>query len=116
MYIAKFIHQGRPRYTLRQTCCRNDGTLTFKDLADLGSDPSKFIEYPGGNAFYMAETLLDQLEALDIDVDTDHLEDLFLPFLDPEFTGQWRFFSTDPNRPSGCPRKRQRPSTNRFLL
>ncbi len=84
MYIAKFIHQGRPRYTLRQTCCRNDGTLTFKDLADLGRDPSKFIEYPGGNAFYMAESLLDQLEALDIDVDADHLEDLFLPFLDPE--------------------------------
>ncbi len=84
MYIAKFIHQGRPRYTLRQTCSQNDGTLTYRNLADLGRDPSRFIEYPGGNAFYMAAPLLDRLESLNIDVDTDHLEELFLPFLDPE--------------------------------
>ncbi|MDY0219877.1 MAG: J domain-containing protein [Desulfobacterium sp.] len=84
MYIAKSVPGGQPRYTLRQTCRQQDGTLFFKNLADLGHDPSKFIEYPGGNAFHMAETLVDHLEELNVDVDMDLLETLFMPFLDPE--------------------------------
>jgi len=84
MYIAKRIQHGKPRYTLRQTCRDQDGGLTFQDLADLGGNPSRFIEYPGGNAFYISETLVDHLEQSGENVDPDLLEDLFLPFLDPE--------------------------------
>ncbi|MBI9089396.1 MAG: J domain-containing protein [Desulfobacterium sp.] len=83
MYIAKQIHQRRPRYTLRQTCSNPDGSLTFQDLADLGDTPSLFIEYPGGNAFYIAEALVDHLEQSGVDVDPDLLESLFWPFVAP---------------------------------
>jgi hypothetical protein len=83
MYIAIRIQQGKPRYTLRQTCRSQDGRLTYKDLADLGDIPSRFIEYPGGNAFYITETLVDHLEESGVKVDPDHLESLFWPFLAP---------------------------------
>lgn len=83
MYIAKRLHRGRPRYTLRQTCRDQNGKLTFQDLADLGNNPSLFIEYPGGNAFYIAESLVDYLEDSGVEVDPDLLESLFWPFLTP---------------------------------
>jgi hypothetical protein len=51
---------------------------------DLGPDPERYIEYPGGNSFYVAETVEDRLEGMGVEYTTHELESLFLPFLDPE--------------------------------
>ena len=92
MYLAKQILLKKKQYTLRQTLRDKDGRLTFQNLVNLGNDPSLFIEYPGGNAFYIKESLVDQLEKLKVDVDPDLLETLFLPFLDTEIRRAVEFF------------------------
>ena len=44
-------------------------------------DPSKFIEYPGGNAYFLHESIGDRLDELGVTHDPDLLEDLFWPWL-----------------------------------
>jgi hypothetical protein len=83
MYIALTKIQGRPWYVLRETC-RINGRLDFRDLFDLGPDPSVFIKYPGGNAFYFDEDIADALCAAGANFDTDDLEDLFRPWIKRE--------------------------------
>jgi hypothetical protein len=54
-----------------------------RDLFDLGTDPAKFIIYPGGNSFYIDPVIEDRLEALGVALQDNHLEDIFWRFLDP---------------------------------
>ncbi len=80
MYIAYKKNHGLPQYILRESCIL-DSQLTFRDLFDLGSDPSLFIKYPGGNAFYFDEKIEDILSESGVDYDSDELEDLFWPWI-----------------------------------
>ncbi len=50
---------------------------------DLGPDPGEFIVYPGGNGFYIKESLEDALRAKKARYSDEELEGLFIPFLDP---------------------------------
>lgn len=68
---------------LRETCTI-DNQLGFRDLFDLGADPSVFIRYAGGNAFYFDETLEDALSETGARFDSDDLEDLFWPWIKPD--------------------------------
>lgn len=83
MYIAVHRVAGRHKYTIRESC-RIDGRMTCRDLFDLGSDPSAFIQYSGTNAFYFNETLEDSLISQVSDYDADELEDIFWPWLRPD--------------------------------
>jgi len=83
MYIAFKKNRGQSRYMLRHSCTIDD-QLTFQDLFDLGSDPSVFIKYPGGNAFYFDEEMEDALRETAGDYDADELEDLFWPWIRPD--------------------------------
>jgi hypothetical protein len=62
-----------------------DGDLFLsRDLIDLGTNPSEYIKYPGGNAFYIDPAIEDRLDALDVTRQDTNLEDIFWRFLDPE--------------------------------
>ena len=61
----------------------NGGCWTHRRLMDLGASPGKYIEYPGGNSFYINEELLEDLQAMGKGDTSDELEDLLKPFLDP---------------------------------
>lgn len=83
MYMAQIDAKGITRYLLRHSFKTEKGYFS-RDLLDLGEDPSCHIVYPGGNAFYVDELVVERLEELGIDVDADVLEGLFHSFVKPE--------------------------------
>ncbi len=85
MYLAEYNSAGGRRYVLRDSrfdkkkeCWRS------RDLLDLGGAPWKYIEYPGGNAFYINEFVTGELAARNIAYDLAELEELFWPFVRKE--------------------------------
>lgn len=80
MYIA-YTHTCKgPNYRLRQSFTLN-GELTFREIFDLGEDPSVFIKYYGTNAFYFDEILEEAITGQGISIDDDQLEDLLWPWV-----------------------------------
>ena len=83
MYIALKNINKKVCYFLRESFFLNE-ELDFRDLFDLGSDPSDFIIYPGGNAFYIDEVVESAIEKAGANFDYDMLEDLFWPWIRPD--------------------------------
>ncbi len=83
MYLARTVQAGRPRYLLRESVPAGEG-FRHRELYDLGAEPRRFLVFPGGNAFYFAEELLEALQARGVDPAPEELEDLFWPFLPEE--------------------------------
>jgi hypothetical protein len=82
MYLAREFTGSRPHFSIRESF--PDGTFfRSRKLFDLGSDPSVFIVYPGGNAFYIDERVTDRLQALGVRAAEDVLEEVFWPFVKP---------------------------------
>jgi len=50
----------------------------------LGSDPGRYVIYPGGRAFYIDEVVEDTLSSLGVNPSADEMEDVFWPFIKPE--------------------------------
>ena len=50
---------------------------------DLGPDPEQHIVYPGGNSFYVEESLEERFRLKEATFSIDELEKLFMPFIDP---------------------------------
>lgn len=82
MYLAKILNRQHTRFLLRQSVHTGDGFIS-RDLFDLGSDPRRYIVYPGGNSYYYAEALLDALDAQGIVSADDDLDEVLWDFLDP---------------------------------
>lgn len=83
MYLALKTIKDETRYFIRKSY--RDGTcLRSRDLFDLGTDPAKYIIYPGGNAFYIDEAVDDRLRTLSRNYSVDDLDDIFWCFLKPE--------------------------------
>lgn len=87
---------------LRESCAIDD-QLTFRDLFDLGPDPSVFIKYAGGNGFYFDETMEEAISEAGDGFDADELEDLFWPWIKPDIR---RAVETFRNRSSKSVRKK----------
>ncbi len=83
MYLALKTIKGKTRYYIRESY-RDGDCLRSRDLFDLGTDPAKYIIYPGGNAFYIDETVDDRLRTLSRNYSVDDLDDIFWCFLKPE--------------------------------
>jgi hypothetical protein len=83
MYLASKKINGQIRYFIRESFRQADCFLS-RNLVDLGPDPSRYIVYPGGNAFYVDEVIEDRLADLGVDVAPDELEDIFWRFVRPE--------------------------------
>lgn len=82
MYLAKTPIYGRTRYILRESFQKN-GMSHCRDLFDLGDDPSRFIVYPGGNAYYIHDAIETRLDQLDVKIEADELDDIFWPYVKP---------------------------------
>lgn len=96
MYIAFKKNRGQVRFIIRESCTIDD-QLTFRDLFDLGPDPSLFIKYAGGNSFYFDENMEEAISESSSDYDPDKLEDLFWPWVRPDIR---RAIETFKNRSS----------------
>jgi hypothetical protein len=83
MYLAKTQVGGKPRYTIRESY-RDGECYRSRDLADLGPDPTRFIVYPGGNAFYVDEDLEDEIRQKADHYRYSEMENIFWEFVDPE--------------------------------
>jgi hypothetical protein len=82
MYLARTLNRRPTRYILRQSVREGDAMVS-RDLFDLGSDPTRYIVYPGGNAYYYAEALTDALDAQGITSPDDALDKVMWDFLRP---------------------------------
>ncbi|MFZ0242113.1 MAG: hypothetical protein WAL90_10745 [Desulfobacterales bacterium] len=83
MYLARKYIRGRLHYYIRESY-RDDDGLRSRELFDLGIDPTCFIIYPGGNAYYIDEVVEDSLAACGSPPTGDQLDDIFWVFIDPE--------------------------------
>jgi hypothetical protein len=99
MYLARTLNRRPRRYILRQSVDEG-GTIVSRDLFDLGSDPTRYIVYPGGNAYYYAEALTDALDAQGITSPDEDLDKVLWEFLHPRVQ---RVISAFQRRSSGRP-------------
>lgn len=82
MYLAEHTINGRKKFVIRDSRYNAEADCwQSRDLYDLGSSPWEYIEYPGGNAFYITESVSLQLAAKGVDPDSSELEELFWPFI-----------------------------------
>ena len=82
MYLARQTINRCVNYSIRESY-REGKDYRSRELFDLGPDPSAYIVYPGGNAFYVDEAVTDRLLQLGVIPDDDELDGIFWPFLDP---------------------------------
>jgi len=83
MYLAAIPEKQGYRFVIRESYWDRD-CFRSRDLVDLGSDPSQYIVYPGGRAYYIDPELEDHLRGQGADPDADALDDLLWPFVDQD--------------------------------
>ena len=83
MYLARTTRERPTRFSIRETY-QDGGVLKSRQLFDLGTDPSRFIVYPGGRGYYFDEIVEDALREQGLEPSQDDLDRIFWEFLDPE--------------------------------
>jgi hypothetical protein len=102
LYLAKTTVNGQTHYSIRESYLHQNRFLS-RNLLDLGIDPSQYIVYPGGNSFYIHESIEEQLNDLNVYPKDDELEDIFWRFLDPAIK---RALETFRNRQNNLKRRK----------
>jgi len=82
LYLAQTTVHGQTHYSIRESYLHQNRFLS-RNLFDIGTDPAQYIVYPGGNSFYIHESIEEQLNDLNVYPKNDELEDIFWRFLDP---------------------------------
>ena len=82
MYLARKHNQGTITYAIRESY-RDGKILRSRDLFDLGTDPARYIVYPGGNSFYIHEVVCDALAEKGCESNDSELDEVFWQFLKP---------------------------------
>lgn len=82
MYLRRIKTENTHRYVIRESLWQ-DGCWISRDLLDLGMDPGRFVEYPGGNGYYFSPEVEEILQNKGVEYSTEDLEDVFLPFIEP---------------------------------
>jgi len=80
LYLARTMIDGRTHFLIRESVLR-EGAWESRDLFTLGPDPARWIHHPGGNAYYIDETVEDALRAKGLEATQEDLEQVFWPFL-----------------------------------
>ncbi len=91
MYLAQSSIRGQTRFSIRHTTDAGTGPV-YREIVDLGTDPSRFIIYPGGNAFYVAEEIFERLSDGGVNPDPGEVDEMFWRFLDPEIRHRLEHF------------------------
>ncbi len=84
MYLEKKEREGALYYAICESY-HDEGKIRKRTLFDLGTDPSQFIRYPGGNSYYVNEKIELSILERGFQIDTFDLEALFWPFLDQRY-------------------------------
>ncbi len=82
MYLAKIFVPDGIHYIIRESYRKGDRLLS-RDLFDLGNDPREYIVYPGGNSYYIHESVEEALETAGVTSIHSGLEQIFFPYLKP---------------------------------
>jgi len=82
MYLARIKKENQITYILRESVQKEEG-FGFRDICDLGPCPGAWIDYPGGNAWYLSPELESRVSKAARNFDPDRFEDLFRPFIRP---------------------------------
>ncbi|MBT8370033.1 MAG: J domain-containing protein [Deltaproteobacteria bacterium] len=83
MYLSRNYIDHQTHYSIRETYQDGD-YLKSRHLFNLGTDPSKFIIYPGGNGYYFDDAIQAALKEQGLNPTQDDLDPIFFEFLDPE--------------------------------
>ena len=105
MYLKKSKSKDGYLYGIYESY-RDGDWWKHRKLVDLGPRPHEYIVYPGGNSFYLKESLTERIREQAWTYDEDELEALFLPFLNPEIRRIVETFSRprkSKNRWRSCP-------------
>ncbi len=102
MYLKRICKGKHYSYVIRESFWSGN-CWTYRDLVNLGSDPTKYIHYVGGNGFYFDEYVEDSLEKLGVAYTSEDLEKIFFPFLRPDIQRIIDIFSH--NKPATKPNK-----------
>jgi hypothetical protein len=95
MYLARQRAGSGWRYDLRQSY-QADGLWRSRTLCALGHDPGMYVQYPGGNAYFIDEALVARIEAaIGRRADPDALENAFWPFIRPSIRRSIEGFRRD---------------------
>lgn len=82
MYLAKVKKDKQTTYILRESV-RQGEQMVARNIFDLGPCPGAWIDYPGGNAWYLSPDLESRISSLGGTFDSEQLENLFWPFVRP---------------------------------
>ena len=107
MYLAQNKINNETTYFIRESYRHQDIFLS-RDLLCLGTDPARYIVYPGGNSFYIDTAIVDQLNDQGITSDSEDIENIFWRFLDPEIQRNLEYFRRREQR-SRMSRKKKKP-------
>ncbi|MGD9368763.1 MAG: hypothetical protein PVH87_23880 [Desulfobacteraceae bacterium] len=83
MYLARQCIDGKTHFIIRQSYLATD-CFKSRDLFYLGTDPSRFISYPGGNSYYYDTCIEEALSQKGLNIQQDDLDPIFFEFLPPE--------------------------------
>jgi hypothetical protein len=83
MYLARKTVGGKTHYVIRESFRIRDGYLC-RDLCELGTEPQRYIVYPGGNAFYIDDAVEESIRSLGSEPVPEDMENMFWPFLRPD--------------------------------
>ena len=83
MYLKRQNHGGTEAFCLCESYRKGD-CWKHRVLVELGADPEEYIEYGGGNSFYVRRSLEEELMRLNAHFSYRELESLFIPFIDPD--------------------------------
>lgn len=82
MYLAEHIINGQRRYIIRESRYNQPADCwQSRDVCDLGRSPWDYIEYPGGNSFFIKESVSQQLDRQGVAYALSELEELFWRFI-----------------------------------
>ncbi len=83
MYLARTTLNHPTHFYIRHTF-RDGDVLKSRNVFSLGTDPSRYIVYPGGKGYYFDEEIEDTLQGQGLNPTQDELDHIFWEFLDPE--------------------------------
>jgi len=99
MYLAQKKIKNQTHFFIRSTY--KDGPyLKSKEVFNLGTNPSRFIIYPGGNAYYFDEIIQETLAKSGLYPTQDELDEIFWEFLKPEIQRVVKGFQRTSKKPT----------------
>ncbi|MEJ5349477.1 MAG: J domain-containing protein [Desulfosoma sp.] len=99
LYIRRLWEGGHTHYVLKESYW-NGSCFATRSILDLGTDPTEYIVYTGGNGFYFSDAVEEAFARLGLEPETEDLEKAFLLYLDPHIRRIIENFTTGKKAPS----------------